>query len=111
LNLSSAEGISRPTSPTTHLHQINIPPIQIEKRKSLSRRVMESFCEHKAVYLDSDTGEQFVNKVVVDRYIKNHLNKNDDNNNNEKIYGNEKDPKIKLNRRTTSRQKVFCAAS
>ena len=65
---------------------------------------MDSFREHKDVYLDSDTGEQFVNKVVVDRYIKNNLN-TIDNNNNVKIYGNEKDPKIKINRRTTSLQK------
>ena len=70
---------------------------------------MESFREHKDVYLDSDTGEQFVNKVVVDRYIKNNLN-NIDNNNNVKIYGNEKDPKIKINRRTTSLQKSIISS-
>lgn len=71
---------------------------------------MESFREHKDVYLDSDTGEQFVNKVVVDRYIKNNLNNIDNNNNNVKIYGNEKDPKIKINRRTTSLQKSIISS-
>jgi hypothetical protein len=103
LNLTLAEGVSRPTSPTTHLRQVYVPPLQMRKRKSLGRRVLESFREQKYSSEDSDT-EGLVNKVVVERYLKNNLS-DKNNNTNLNIYVNETEPKLKLSRRTTSVQR------
>ena len=67
---------------------------------------MESFREHKDDFSDSEVEEHLVNKVVVERYLKNHLSDiNNNNNNNLNIYVNDKDPKPKLSRRSTSVQR------
>ena len=65
---------------------------------------MESFREHKDDFSDSEVEEHLVNKVVVERYLKNHLS-DINNNNNLNIYVNDKDPKPKLSRRSTSVQR------
>ena len=63
---------------------------------------MESFRDQRDG--DSEARDEFVNSVVVDRYIKNNLS---DDNNNVNIYVNDKEQDMKISRRTTSLQKSF----
>ena len=63
---------------------------------------MESFRDQRDG--DSEARDEFVNSVVVDRYIKNNLS---DANNNVNIFVDEKDQNMKISRRTTSLQKSF----
>ena len=115
-----AEGVSRPNSPTTHLHCVYIPPIPVRKSKSLARRVMDSFREQT----DREYGDNFETFDTVNTVIKNNLDNNyvrSSNNNNNgnnninstsnsnnsvNIYScNEKYEKLRLGRRTSSLQK------
>ena len=63
---------------------------------------MESFRDQRDG--DSEARDEFVNSVLVDRYIKNNLS---DDNNNVNIYVNDKEQDMKISRRTTSLQKSF----
>ena len=65
---------------------------------------MESFREQKDNFSDTDVDELLVNKVLVERYLKNNLSDNS-NNNNLNIYVTDKDPKPRLSRRSTSVQR------
>ena len=48
-----AEGVSRPSSPTTHLSQVYIPPATVvKKRQSFRKRLLESFKEHRDSLFD-----------------------------------------------------------
>ena len=120
-----AEGVSRPSSPTTHLHCVYIPPRPVRKRKSLARRVMDSFREQT----DREYGDNFDSIDTVNTVIKNNLdikNNNTSNNNNNNdnnnminssnsnnntgvnIYScNEKYEKLRLGRRTSSVQECL----
>jgi hypothetical protein len=85
----SAEGVSCPTSPTTHLQQVFVLPLQVKNRKTMRKRIMESFREQKDLFMMSDLDEK----------------NNDINNPN--IFVNEKDPKVPLRRSRTSVQSSF----
>ena len=89
-----------------------VHPLQIKKRRSLSKRIKESFREQKDDFSDTDVEEHLVNKVLVERYFKNNLSDNC-NNNNLNIHVKENNPMPKLSRRSTSvkRSAVSCFLS
>ena len=93
-----AESISRPSSPTTHLQQVYILPLQVKKRKTIKKRIMESFCEHKDLFLAGDNQNNLSHKG----YMQNNLEISNLKNN---IMKDSKLEQRKLNRRTTSVQK------
>ena len=60
----SAEGVSHPTSPTTHLQHVFGLPLQVKKRKTISKSIIYSLSEQKDLFKTSNNNKKHIENAV-----------------------------------------------